>query len=247
MKKIVVAPQIVIYQNIFTKSKEFIDFFENDMKKNNWLDWYNNGYRKQGFFDYNNNNDSIEFNCLKELRDNVIYIKEDYFNQFSKDNGNWDSYVKNWDNLQIENVTEYFKYDVDKLEGRDINNLLMEYHVDEYLLDHNSKFPRHVITINLYLNDDYEGGEVCVYDSVSNKSYKYKPQQGDIIVFPSADPFYHAVMGFKGNHRYYVRTFIDHPVDGSNEGFEDFMEKSNEYIDKKLQELRNVPVEELIV
>ena len=36
MKKIVVAPQIVIYQNIFTKSKEFIKFFEDDMKKNNY-------------------------------------------------------------------------------------------------------------------------------------------------------------------------------------------------------------------
>ena len=216
-----------------------LDNFMEMKLKNNWLDWYNNGYRKQGFFDYNNNDSSIEFDCLKELRDNVLYIKEDYFNQFGKDNGNWDSYVKNWDNLQIENVTEYFKYDVDKLEGRDINNLLMEYHVDEFFIENQFKHKRLVITINWYLNNDYNGGEICVYDSISDKVYEYKPNPGDIVVMPSTYPFYHAVKYFNNADRYFLRTFVDYEVNENDHyDWNKIKEIDEEYIKKDLQVLK---------
>ena len=48
MKKIVVAPQIVIYQNIFTKNKEFIDFLYA-----NWRKVIGNGYMSEikGIYD----------------------------------------------------------------------------------------------------------------------------------------------------------------------------------------------------
>ena len=49
IEKLVVAPQIVIYKNIFKYSKELIDLLENDNMDSlfsPWREWYEQGYRK---------------------------------------------------------------------------------------------------------------------------------------------------------------------------------------------------------
>jgi predicted 2-oxoglutarate/Fe(II)-dependent dioxygenase YbiX len=55
-------------------------------------------------------------------------------------------------------------------------------HVDSYG-DDNSP----VISVVLYLNDDYVGGEL----NFKNQNVKIKPEAGSIVIFPSVEPYYH--------------------------------------------------------
>jgi Rps23 Pro-64 3,4-dihydroxylase Tpa1-like proline 4-hydroxylase len=55
-------------------------------------------------------------------------------------------------------------------------------HVDDY---NNGDDPN--ISVVLYLNDNYEGGEI----NFPNQNITIKPEAGSIVIFPSVDPYYH--------------------------------------------------------
>jgi hypothetical protein len=83
------------------------------------------------------------------------------------------------------------------------------------------------LTITMYLNDDYEGGDIEY--RIFNKSqdnirieginmidkdtgetvpgFNYKPKAGDIIVFPSRLPYYHGVKKVTRGQKLFIRTF----------------------------------------
>jgi hypothetical protein len=258
MKKHVIAPQIVVYKNIFKNSKELINLLENDNKDlifESWRDWYSQGHRKDAVFNKSmepknkNNEDSVkEHLYLKEICDAVDFIKSDYFSDFEKEKGVWPSFITNWGKVK-ENTDnyyiDYFRYDHNKNHyGSD--KMLMDYHVDEFPILNQIKTRRHVITINFYLNDEYDGGEICAYDSVSKKSYRYKPTPGDAVVMPSTEPFYHGVKEFKGHNRYFLRLFVDYEVDkdnvwtqkyslNDNDTKNEIEKQEDEYVKKDLQ------------
>lgn len=50
----------------------------------------------------------------------------------------------------------------------------------------------------LYLNDNYEGGEI----NFPNHNIKIKPKKGSLIIFPSQDPFIHEVKPVLSGDRY---------------------------------------------
>ena len=214
-EKIIVAPQIVIYKNIFNNSKKIIDYIEEENLEvlvSPLEEWFNHGYRAKSF--YNKKNKSIP--VLDEISDIFEFIKNDYLNDFEKEKGIWPDWIENWDSLRNKEdnyIIDYFKYDWKKsLDNMQIelNGNIMNYHVDEFPIEGIEKAERNIVTINFYINDNYEGGEICAYDSISNKSYKYKPSAGDVVVMPSTIPFYHAVKKFKGNDRYFFRLFISY-------------------------------------
>lgn len=219
-KKNIVAPQISIYKNIFDGSKDLIDLINNENKSlfKEWRKWYSQGSRK-GISSYsykeNIDNDDLknkEIKLLNEYLEIIKFIRNDYFLDFNKDNGIWPEFIEDWDHL-IKNPSSYsidvFKYDCisdkDKGEG-----LMLEYHVDEFELSSEDPIFRNVCTLNLYLNDDYDGGEICMYSSVTEKAYKYKPNAGDIVIMPSTYPFYHGVKKFYNSDRYFMRSFFSY-------------------------------------
>jgi predicted 2-oxoglutarate/Fe(II)-dependent dioxygenase YbiX len=55
-------------------------------------------------------------------------------------------------------------------------------HVDDY---NNGDDPN--ISVVLYLNDDYQGGEIYFKE----QGLKIKPEAGSIVIFPSVEPYYH--------------------------------------------------------
>lgn len=55
-------------------------------------------------------------------------------------------------------------------------------HVDDYGNEDNPN-----ISVVLYLNDEYEGGELYFKD----QDIKIKPEAGSIVIFPSVEPYYH--------------------------------------------------------
>ena len=72
-------------------------------------------------------------------------------------------------------------------------------HVDDYGQD--GVVP--LMSAVIYLNDDYEGGEL----RFPEQDVMIKPEAGSVIVFPSVEPFYHQSMPLKTGTKYMVPAF----------------------------------------
>ena len=105
--------------------------------------------------------------------------------------------------------------------------LAMTYHTDyirEPIVSPGHKF---AITALTYFNDDYEGGEI---DFIANgDAYMYKPEAGDLLVFPSGHPdflmsensiYLHGVMPVNHNSKYLSRMYWTKYSAGAPEWFE---------------------------
>jgi hypothetical protein len=254
IEKIVVAPQIVIYKNLFKNSNALMESLKTYTPEScflDWKDWYGQGQRRFSDFNRNYTYNNGEQEYLLEICDAFEFIKKDYFEQFGDEKGIWPSFIKDWSKVKEqkpEYEIDYFKYDLESV-SKIKQELLMQYHVDEFPMISDFKTRRHVITVNFYLNDEYDGGEICAYDSISNKSYRYKPGIGDAVVMPSTEPFYHAVKCFEGADRYFLRIFVDYKRDPdehwvanySLQGDNPITEIENvesEYIKKDLQTIK---------
>jgi hypothetical protein len=82
----------------------------------------------------------------------------------------------------------------------------------------NSPGPKSILTVTIYLNDDYEGGEVSFLKDGGDEVVVYKPRAGDIVIFPSCEPFHHAAMPIKSDTpKYFIRHFLTWSYEGSYE------------------------------
>lgn len=215
IEKIIISPQVVVYKNIFKNSQGIVDFLNSDDKKivnDSWQDWYDNGWRFSVNFDEIQKSELPQYLYLKEMCDAFDYISKDYMLEYSKDNGVWPSFIKDWDSVNLNNHNiDFFRYKLDHSKDRNWDSeFLMNYHVDEFDVDGVFKSQKNIVTVNFYLNDNYDGGEICAYNKDLNLSYRYKPVTGDAVVMPSASPFFHAVKPFYLTDRYFSRIFINY-------------------------------------
>jgi hypothetical protein len=106
------------------------------------------------------------------------------------------------------------------------------------------------ITALTYFNDDYEGGEIDFI--VNGEAYMYKPEAGDLLVFPSGHPdiltnndnvYIHGVMPASGPSKYLCRMYWMKYHPGDPEWFEkekefgkDVWEKMQEDIMQKFRD-----------
>lgn len=103
--------------------------------------------------------------------------------------------------------------------------------------------PKPILTLTLYLNDDYEGGEVAFLKDGEEKIIIYKPKAGDVVVFPSSNPFQHAAMPILSqNSKYFIRHFLTWTYPGSQEwndsadkfGIDKWIEMENERVQSEI-------------
>jgi Rps23 Pro-64 3,4-dihydroxylase Tpa1-like proline 4-hydroxylase len=71
--------------------------------------------------------------------------------------------------------------------GYRVGDSLKAHHDAIYNMPTNSGHPKRDISAVLYLNDDYEGGEL----NFVNQKIKIKPKAGTIVLFPSTERFTH--------------------------------------------------------
>ena len=175
MIAIEVFDKIVYYKNLFTDNLNIVDLIEEDelsatSKITKWNSWGPSDnkvvYGKQKFI----NNVSNEFNVSKfdsfiinTIKDAVIKCSQEYSERYSLDIGK----------LTPLSISKYF-------EGKGMGP-----HIDSY-----SDSPKEVLSIVLYLNNNYEGGELYF----KNQNIKIKPEAGSLIAFPSVDPYFHESM-----------------------------------------------------
>lgn len=95
------------------------------------------------------------------------------------------------------------------------NDLTMQYHTDFIMSQKDMPGEKFYITCTMYINDDYEGGDIDFW--VDGKTFSLKPKAGDIVVFPSQEPYYHGVKVIKNGEKFFVRNFVMYNYDGSPE------------------------------
>ena len=103
----------------------------------------------------------------------------------------------------------------------------MRYHSDYIREQGYAPGYKFVITCTIYFNDNYEGGEVDF--AMGDKLVKYKPEAGDLLVFPSGHPDYltedgmpylHGVMPSYNNNKFLSRMYWQKYQKGTDEWYE---------------------------
>lgn len=268
--KIIVAPQIVIYKGLLKDSNDVLETFKKSQLEHDsdsyfpeWHEWNptHNTFGKMltvrtidnsmKINDYDSEICKEQKKLAHKIYEAFNFVKEDFLKDWLG-KGIWPEEITNWDTSNTEywqnhdfNVISYTeidkKYIHDPSSGQ--YNLALDYHVDAFPGTKHHEGPRLTLTITMYLNDDYENGEISFYSDLDNQVYNYKPRPGDITVFPSYYPFYHGVLPMKGNPRYLIRSFLLYNYEGSKEWHKEKHKYSREEWDvikqKKIEDAKN--------
>lgn len=193
--------EISYWENVVTCSNDLCNFIESLDKIESsyaripkWQDWIASndenthyGYVKNIFKDFLKN--SIED---KEIEKRSLYIVNSLLMAIEMC---FDRYMDGH-NL---NKNDYF-LDTSMLSIKKWNvGQQMGPHCDNYDGHSNLAF-----SLVLYLNDNYEGGEI----NFPNHGITIKPAPGSLIMFPSHEPFLHQVLPIKSGIRYMLTASV---------------------------------------
>lgn len=102
----------------------------------------------------------------------------------------------------------------------------MRYHSDYMREQGSAPGYKFIITCTIYFNDDYDGGEIDF--AMGDKLVKYKPEAGDLLVFPSGHPDYltedgqpylHGVMPSYNKNKFLARMYWQKYQKGTDEWY----------------------------
>jgi hypothetical protein len=209
-------PKVEIYKGLLPDHKEIFEVIqstegkEGDYYFNKWTPWASFG-----------NYASTKFKGAVQhlLGQNETFDKEYWAAETVYDAYNIaieDYLIRN--NVQLPDgaalaSSSFCKYgsDIDVLE----NNLTMQYHTDFKQSEKDIPGNQFFLTCTVYINDNYDGGDIEFY--VDGKFISHKPKAGEIMVFPSGEPYYHGVRTATNGNKYLIRNFIMYPNPGSKE------------------------------
>ena len=236
MKKIIIAPKIHVYSELIDDVDDLLSFIKlTESNEKNlhifgpWKNWNALWHGKS--FKVANENQTIykedgpitkkEKSIVNEIRSVLNNVFNDYISSYEKD-ASWPDFIKKWGSYgefpwMVCEEIDFLKYNQDQPEELKNAPLAMNYHTDEDKFDINNAGTKKIATTTIYLNDNYEGGEICIYDPVEKKVYAYKPKKGDVTIFPSGMMYYHGVMPFSGSDRYLIRMFSNYYYEGSDD------------------------------
>lgn len=247
MNVVEIYPKIFVYKGLFKDINKTYSLLkeskgEDDGLFSPWTQWSRFGEYINPIFKTHNDNLKIEHvekvttltekqeehkQVLLEILNNFMIATKDYIKkndvEFDENktilgiegpNGNP---IKEW--VYTGPSIARYKTDIE-------DPLAMTYHTDyirEPIVTPGHKF---AITALTYFNDDYEGGEI---DFIANEeAYMYKPEAGDLLVFPSGHPdflmsegsiYLHGVMPATNNSKYLARMYWTKYSTGSSEWF----------------------------
>ena len=192
MKYTILDDKIVYFENVLTNYQDLINLADSLECKSvtKWEDWKaygSNGiYGKIKFLNrkfYNEESEEIKKSCeflIESLCDAMIVCAKKYCEIYNISEETFDYFSK----ILKYNETKigFYKYN---------ENVLMGPHLD---LNENNSYLQYTVVV--YMNDNYEGGEL----SFPNHNITIKPTAGSIAIYPSGDPFLHESKNIiKGN------------------------------------------------
>ena len=222
-----IMPKVMVYRDAIPDIDTIFKIIQNSESLNDeslliepWKQWDEDN----GIFSklskestYVGNKDGSTLEQQQYVRDTlnklISDISEDYLSMW-KNVGTWKD-VESFEDLERSSL-DLLKYN--QTDNRKI--LAMDYHTDnkEYAADRRDH--KQVITFTVYLNDDYEGGDISYINEEDQLLVTYKPKKGDVTIFPSGYPYFHGVKPVYGNNKYLARTFLLAWYPGSEEWLE---------------------------
>ena len=234
LEAIEIYPKILVYKNLFKDINKSYNILKDSLLESEdryfspWTQW-------SIFGDYLNPiipgfSDSDKYGNLKsietkteiekdqknfgiEMMDNFHLVTEDYIKRHSIE--------LDLDETSIDEdgkVIPTWRWSGGSIGRYDISNkdkkVGMNYHSDYQREKGSAPGYKFVITCTIYFNDDYEGGEINF--AMGDKLVKYKPEAGDLLVFPSGHPDYlteegkpylHGVMASYNKNKFLARMY----------------------------------------
>jgi hypothetical protein len=196
----------------------YLDFHGPQPEKRNdgtlistWTPWYTYGLRSIWNDPRGLNEKDEHIKGHNIILNAIAKAHYDYLNDW-KDNGRWTYEIKEWDPFVPESpdasnmAMSTFEILQHKL------NLEEDYtigvHTDWHDHRKDEPGPKQILTYTIYLNDDYEGGEIDFVDEENDHLIVYKPKKGDVTVFPSGKPYWHGARAVKSDpSKLFIRTF----------------------------------------
>jgi hypothetical protein len=246
LEAIEIYPNILVYKNMFkdiSKSYKILtdSLLEYDDRLfNPWTQWsifgeylnpitntFSMGERYANLKDIKTNTQTQEDqkNLGIEMMENFHLVTEDYIKRYNIDvDLNATSLDEENNPIPLWRWTggTIGKYHVSTEES----SIGMNYHSDYVREQEDYPGYKFVITCTIYFNDDYEGGEIDFV--MGNKLVKYKPEAGDLLVFPSGHPDYltddgksylHGVMPSYNKNKFLSRMYWQKYQKGTEEWY----------------------------
>lgn len=213
-------PKLLVYRGAFPDPLGFIEKVE---AMDGWHPWYLFGDKLDlvgpswGSEEFPSSPAWDEYITERVTSDVVKTVEQIFFSVTSDYVGRTGYSQPDWNHFPPSMCKYNFDYSVYEQLG-----LLMHYHTDYQQERSEEPGFKFGLTCTMYLNDDYEGGDISFKIFEEDGTYAqidYKPQQGDIMVFPSGEPFYHGVKTVRSNHKYFLRTFWWYNFEGTPEWF----------------------------
>lgn len=188
-----------------------------------WVPWYEFGEMSTFSFDVASKFDEKnqkQNECFLKLSNAVKVAFDDYAKEWS--NEKWMDYVKNWEmyggpfgDLR-QDAMQFVDLTIHKHYINEDKKLALPLHTDFHSHQQEEPGIKPIVTVTIYLNDDYEGGEIQFINTDTATSTVYKPKAGDITIFPSIPPYWHAAKSVKGTNKYMIRSFLGYYYEGSH-------------------------------
>ena len=205
-----------------------IDFHGEHPKESNdsfpidsWVPWYTFGVRSTISQKRRPNNLTDEdlvflYDFRDKLEKKFFMIVKDYVCEWSQVQP-WPEWIDSW-NVE-KNAGQFFlsRFEILKHYNFPDKTLALAFHTDAHEHRDEPKM-QPVMTGTIYINDDYEGGEVEFLNELDEipKLITYKPEAGDITMFPSGVPYWHSAKAvLSGNEKLFLRNFISFDYKGS--------------------------------
>jgi hypothetical protein len=230
-----IYPSIVVYKNVIEDIDELYDLvvkseteFKGDFIFGEWIKWFVfgtyvnvNNHVDQGFLSTCHQNLNDDESRKKEI---FIYEKISNATQRCIDHYVQSKNIKVPENSYVTkpNIAKYIRIEwLD--DGRDSSweDLAMQFHTDYEIGKWFQSSRQFLLTANLYINDDYDGGEIIFLHN--GNLIPYKPIKGDLIVFPSGsplypeepnrDPYFHAVGLVSNGEKFFTRSYIQYETE----------------------------------
>lgn len=176
-----------------------------------WEPWYTYGIKSiwgspRELFD--SSPQSKGYSILKQAIGKAHF---DYIEKW-KDAGTWTYDIPKWDIFEDENdnLDNMCLSSFEILQHR--LNTEKQYTINVHTDWHEQRLdepgPKQILTYTIYINDDYEGGEIDFVDEENKHVMVYKPKRGDITVFPSGRPYWHGARAVTGGaSKIFIRSF----------------------------------------
>lgn len=189
----ILESEIYLYNSVIPNVDELIfeiedtDYFLNENTSlSKWKDWYASGdakvqYGWQKNLKRSNSQEEIDLKC------NFVFDTiSNAFNECIFDYINRKSMSEPFNGVNKFVINKY-------MPGAEMGP-----HTDSY-----NGVAQEVRSVLLYLNDDYEGGEI----EFPNHGIKIKPKAGSILIFPPLPPYTHIAHVVKSNNKWFVPGF----------------------------------------